>query len=358
MQLEPDAGALVTLTGKLKSRVSQDPKIEWFEDELAPRFDVLNGALTAAATTMTVTNYAYFRLGDLVRVNKAEIVYVGATPTTTTVTIQRAFGETAAATASVGDQLQILSNTNLEGASTRAFLSTQRVAAFNYLQIIRHPFGYTNTALGTAQFGGKDEIEEQRKQLIEHKKDIEQAFLLGERYEDTTTGDHPVRATRGVTKFITTNVKDAGGDLTEPEFEDFLRIGYRYGSKEKVLFCSPKLTQVINGFGRGKLQTVPSDKTYGISLTEYIAGGGRRVLLHEHVLLTNNDLNDFTGIAGYGVLIDVADLEMRYLKGRMAILKTNIQANDADGRTDEYLSEVGLEMHQERKHALLTGVTG
>ena len=70
-QLEPDAGPLITLMSKLRSRAATDPKFEWFEDQLLPRFDTLGADLTAAATTMTVTNYKFFRKGDLVRVNKS-----------------------------------------------------------------------------------------------------------------------------------------------------------------------------------------------------------------------------------------------------------------------------------------------
>lgn len=354
-QLEPDAGPLVTLMAKLRSKVTVDPKIEWFEDELLPRFDKLDAALTASATTMTVVNYKYFRSGDLVRINKNEIARVTATPTTTAVTIKRGVGEVTGTAASANDQLHILSNSNQEGATRRALLSTQRVPVFNYCQIMRHPFGYTETARATKTFAGQDEEGEQAKQLIEHKKDIEHMCLLGQRNEDVS-GTHPERTSRGIIRYITTNVTDAGGELTEPEFEDSLRTSYRYGSATKLLFCSPKLITVINGFARGKLKTVSGDKSYGITLTQY-ESAGRKVLLHEHRLLTNDSLNDLTGIAGYGILLDIEDLMMRYMRGRMTTLKTNVQANDADERIDEYLSEVGLEAHQERKHGLLKGVT-
>ena len=172
-RLEPDAGPLVTLMGKIsgQSEPADAALFEWFEDELLPKFDVLNGALTAGATTMTVTNFVYFRIGDLVRINKAEIAYVSATPTTTTVTITRAYGETAAAAASVGDQLHIIGNSNEEGTTARGIISTQRIPVFNYCQIFRHPFGVTNTQKVTKQYGGQDLDEETAKNLIEHKKE-------------------------------------------------------------------------------------------------------------------------------------------------------------------------------------------
>lgn len=356
-QLEPDAGPLTTILTKLRKRGATDPKIEWFEDQLLPRFDVLATAITdAAATSMVVTNYKYFRKGDLVRINKSEIVRVTTTPSTTTVAIKRGVGESAAATAAISSQLHILSNSNPEGGSVRSILSTQRVAVYNYLQIMRDPWGVTNTAKVTATFAGMDWTEEAQKELIEHKKHIEYAFLLGQRYEDTT-GTNPERTTRGIRQFISDNVKAINGALTETLLDDFLRTAFRYGSKTKMLFCSPIVAQAINGFAKPKLRLVPSDKSYGITLTQY-ENAGRVILLHEHVLMTNSDLNDFSGIAGEAVLVDVEDVLARYLQGRFTQHNENIQAPDVDGRVDEYLSEVGLELHQQAKHGLLQGVNG
>lgn len=354
--LEPDAGPLTTILTKLRKRGATDPKIEWFEDQLLPRFDLLGGALTAGATTMTVTNYKYFRKGDLVRINKKEIVRVTATPSSTSVTIKRAVGETAAQSAAQNDQLHILSNSNQEGASVRSIISTQRAGVFNYLQIIRDPWAVTNTAKQTQTFAGSDWTEEAKKQLIEHKKHIELAFMLGERYEDTS-GTNPERTTRGIRKFLSSNVTSVGGVLTESVLDGFLRTAFRYGSKRKLLFASPIVIQAINGFAKPRVRLVPSDKSYGITLNQY-ENAGRVVLLHEHVLMTNDNLNDFSGIAGEALLVDIEDVMARYLNGRFTVHNENIQAPDVDGRTDEYLSEVGLELHQEAKHGLLTGVTG
>lgn len=354
-KLEPNAGPLLTLLQRVegKAQVSKDPKFEWYEDQLLPRFDTLGGALTAGATTMTVSNYVYFRKGDIVVVNNKERVRVTVTPSTTTVSISRAAGETSAQAADSGAKLHIIGNGNEEGALSRSLISTQKVPQYNYCQIFRTPFGVTETANVTDTFGGKDMDEERANSLIEHKKDIELSLWFGERKEDTS-GTHPLRLTRGAIKFISTNVKDVAA-LTEQEFEDFLRICFRYGSREKVLFCSPKLIQVINGFSRGRLETKSDESTYGVTVTRF-QNAGRKVMLVEHHLFTNDNLSDLSGIAGYGALLDIGDLRLRYMSGRMAVLKPNIQANDEDSRKDEYLSEVGLEMKQELKHGLLTGV--
>lgn len=357
-QLEPNAGPIVTLMMKLRSKAATDPKFEWFEDELLPRFDILGAALGAVDATMTVNYREYFRKGDIVRVNKAELVHVNTTPTSTgsgTVAIDRAWGTTSAAAAANGTQLQILSNSNQEGSLSRDLLSTQRVPKSNYCQILKHPFGLTGTAIATNVYGEPDIEAEQAKQLIEHKKDIEGQFTLGEPYE-ITSGTHPERATGGLNYFITTNIKDVGGTLTEDEWEDWLRISFRYGGSEKLVLGSPKLIQIINGFARSKLRTRTNEKTYGVTLSR-LQNAGRVVEIVEDKMLLNDDLNDLTGIAGYGFCVELSDLLLRYLKGRFTVLNTNIQANDRDARLDQYQSETGFQLQQERKHSKMTGAT-
>jgi len=355
-QLEGDAGPLVTLLMRLKSKATTDPKFEWFEDELLPRFDVLSAAVVVADAHIHVTNYKYFRAGDIVRVNKDEILRVTTTPTTTEVATETLAGVASAAKAAAnGTQLHIIGNSNEEGATKRSLLSTQRQPKYNYCQIFRHPFGYTGTAVATDQYGQKDPEAEKAKQLIEHKKDLELSFLLGKKSENTS-GTHPERTTGGIEEFVDSNVQDMGGTMTEAEFNDFMRRVFRYGSNERVCMLSPLMSTVMSNLAAGKLQTRNDDKTYGITLSRY-QSAGRVVELVEHKLLNNDSLADLSGIAGWGLIMDIADLEIRYMDGRFTILNENIQANDEDGKTDEYLSEVGLQLQLEKKHGMAIGVT-
>lgn len=304
-QLEGDAGPLMTLLMWLKSKATTDPKFEWFEDELLPRFDVLSAAVVVADAHIHVTNYKYFRAGDIVRVNKDEILRVTTTPTTTEVATETLAGAASAAKAAAnGTQLHIIGNSNEEGATKRSLLSTQRVPKYNYCQIFRHPFGYTGTAVATDQYGQKDPEAEKAKQLIEHKKDLELSFLLGQKSE-YTGGTHPERTTGGIEEFLSTNVQDMGGTMTEAEFNDFMRRVFRYGSNERVCMLSPLMSTVMSNLAAGKLQTRNDDKTYGITLSRY-QSAGRVIELVEHKLLNNDSLTDLSGIAGWGLILDLS----------------------------------------------------
>ena len=56
-------------------------------------------------------------------------------------------------------------------------------------------------------------------------------------------------------------------------------------------------------------------------------------------------------------MLDMESFVYRFLNNRDTSLQTNIQAPDADGQVDQYLSEVGLQREQAAKHSLLLGVT-
>ena len=358
-QLEPDSYPLVAIMNKAKNRlkVTGNVKYEWFEDTLLPRFDVLGAtALTAAATTMIVTNYAYFRKGDLVRVNKGELVFVSATPTTTSVTIRRAYGTTAAAAAAAGVQLHILANLSDEGETIGDVLSTQKVPKYNLCALIKTPYKVSGTAQATDVYGKGDLDYEVAKGIIEHAKSIELMNLMSELKADTTD-ETSLNIPNGILALVTTNVKDIA-TLTEAEFEEFIRKTFRYGNKSKVMFASSKLCTVINGFSRDKVITKSDESTYGVTMTEY-KNTGRKLMINEHPLLENDVQTDLSGLMGTGIVLDLGDLSFRHMKGRY-MKKDQVNPNSDstlfDGTVGQILTQGGIQLEQEKKHGLLTGV--
>jgi hypothetical protein len=182
--------------------------------------------------------------------------------------------------------------------------------------------------------------------------------MLGELKQDTSNETN-LRMYKGVLSFIATNVKDAGGSLTESELEDFIRRCFRYGSKKKLMACSGKLLTIINSFGREKLEFRASEQTYGVTMTQY-KNAGRMLDLIEHPLLENSSLTDLTGLAGTGIVLDIADLSFRFLKGRY-MKRTEVLAGKDSTLSDfiigEILTEGCIQLEQEKKHGELTGAT-
>ncbi len=354
-KLQPNAAPITTIMGKLNAKPADNPEFEWYEDDLVPRFDTLGGALTAGATTMTVTNYKRFRAGHLVKVAGGEIVRVSATPSSTSVTISRAFGETAAVAADSGAQLLIIGTAFADGSAKANIISTVKVNKTNYCTIHKTAGGQTGTNKHTKQHAGQDANEEKANKLLEHKQGIEGATWHSEQKKDES-GSEPIWSTRGILRYIQTNVKDVGGEMTEEEFEDWIRVCFRFGSPQKLVLGSPKAMQVINSFARGKLEMRPEDQKYGVTITSY-QNAGRQVKLAELPEFTNEDLNDLSGMAGYAVCLDLSDITLRYMRGMIVSFEDNIQTPGTDAREYQYLSQVGLQFAQEKKHGLLTGIT-
>lgn len=348
--LEPNAAPLTVLLKQIegKSQAAINPEYKHLEDELAPRWDLLNGAITNVATSVIVDNGSYFSIGDVVLVPSTGEQMLVTNVATNTLTVTRGWGVTAAQAASDNADITIIANASAEGATLQTAKTTKPATITNYTQIIKTPFEVTGTEDSSELFGGRDMTYLSKKAGIEHKKDLERAFLFGEKKEDTT-GTTPRRFTGGLRQWISTNVVDAGGSLTESEMETLCRMVFRYGSSTKTILASPLLVSAINAWAGGKLQTVSTDKTYGISVMRYLSGHGQLNIV-KHNLLEQ-------AYSGTSFIIDVDNIKYRFLTGRDTTLKTNTQANDEDKRKDYYLTEAGIHVMQERTMGVLKNVT-
>lgn len=352
--LQPSATPLTVFMKRAagSSQAAKNPKFSWMEDDLGARWDAINAAAGYASgiTALDVDNGSYFTAGDQVKVPRTGEVLLVSSVSTNTLTVVRGFGTTAAAALVDNDPLVIVGNVNEEGGLARVLKSTVEVEVFNYTQIWKTPFGVTNTQNATDMYGGQDLSYQQKKKGIEHMVDMERSFLFGEKKLDTS-GSHPKRTTGGLLTFTSANNYDAGGALTQSEFDqNVAEIAFRYGSSEKLLLASARLLSVINGWATGKLQIMQGEKTYGLSVTKYVTPFGVLNIVY-HPLLEG------AIYGGYGVVLDVENIKYRPLQGRDTKLETNIQANDEDSRKDQYLTEAGLEVRLPKTHALITGVT-
>lgn len=349
--LEPDSAPLTLLTKKMDKRVAVNPEFNWMEEASLVKSDQINhAAYNAGETDLVVDDGTKFRGGDVVKVVATGEQLLVSSVSTNTLTVVRAWGVTTTTNIPDDSVLLIVGNANAEHATKRAMKIGDITKKTNYTQIFRTPFGISRTA-NESDTNGKNDLAHQRMmQLIEHQKEIERAFWFGEPKEDLT-GTTPRRATGGIDYFISTNATDAGGGLTEAEFDGFLRTGFRYGSKTKWLFASPIVVSAISFWSKVKLVTSNDDKSYGVSIVKYVTPFGT-------VNIVNMNLfTEVTLYSGYAYLIDIDCLAYRYIANSDTKLKTNIQDNSADGEEDEYLTECGLEFSQEKKCALLYNVT-
>jgi hypothetical protein len=353
--VDGDYATLAFFARKLAKKPTTDAEFRWFEKTSPSRQDSINnsGGYSSSATTITVADGSKFKAGMVIQdVATGEQMRVTAV-SGNNLTVVRGWGTTPAAAISNNDVIVILGNANAEGASVPQSLTSQAVKKVNYTQIFREPFEVTGTENATEIYAGGNDLAKLREEHLQlHLKDIERAFFFGEPKEDTS-GSQPVRATGGLRYWITTNV-ETQTDLTNAEFEAWIRKVFSKGGDKKLGFLSPLIASAVNSWAAGKLNMFPKDKTYGIAVTNYLSIHGELNFVVEKLFAENSTYN------GYAFAVDMDHVAYRYLNGngnnRDTKLLKNRQNPGDDKIIEEYFSEVGLQLALEDRHGFLKGV--
>jgi hypothetical protein len=336
----------------LKKKETTDSEFKWFEDKFGAREDIV-ASNQSGATTLVVTNGAYFSIGDVVLCIKStqstnsptgEVMIVTNVSTNTlTVVRQVGDGSSGGGLLQQNDVVWIIGNANEEGANLREIKATTVAEVVNYCQIFRTTIGITETARNTKGWTKESDFDYQtRKKGIEHLVDIERAFLFGKK-ELITSGVHPKRFSDGVLHRI---VQVASNISTRDDFNGYLRTLFTHGNTEKYLLASGYVVDKISGFAHDKLQVVQGEKTFGLAIIKYLSPHGTLNII-KHDLLTG----DLYGKSAVG--LDMEALTYRYLTNRDTKLLTNRQAPGEDSSVSEYLTECGLQLESPERHAVV-----
>lgn len=331
----------------MKKKESYDPQFKWFEDTFGKRQLTGSGTVDPDGGNLTVTaQSSSVQVGDVILAAKQKWVFqITAIVDADTVTVGAELGGTTGAAADIAGDVWIIGNANEEGSGLREIKATTIAEVYNYCQIFRTPVGVTETAKNTKGWTKESDFDYQRrKKGIEHLIDIERAFLFGKKGL-ISTGTHPKRFTGGILSRITT-FATASVD-TEAEFETWLESLFAHGNTEKYLFSSAAVVSMINGWAKGKLQVMSSEKAYGLRIVTYNSPHGTLHII-KHPLLTG------TTYGNYAIGLDLECLTYRYLSNRDTKLLTNRQNNSEDSQVDEYLTECGLQMEQDERHAIMS----
>lgn len=222
--------------------------------DLNPSWSAIRASAGAADTVISATTNTgpYFNVYDMVKNPTTTEIMMVLSAGTSVFSATRGHAGTTAITAAVGEQLLILGSAFQEG-STNTMLVTKSTKAsrlYNYVQIFRKSVELSQSLAASNLYGGDDRAYQRKKKGIEMMRDIERTFLYGHRNERTTSDIAAMTATRrttgGLTQFITTNLTNMAGTMTETEFEAFLRDLFLYGENTRVLFCSPLVLSIIS----------------------------------------------------------------------------------------------------------------
>lgn len=346
----PDVNAWLVIALQSRKKTTTDYEFKWFESDPYGYWTKINHAdgYAADATSLVVDDASIFAAKDIIKVARTgEVMFCTAVDTdTNTITVIRGYGETAGAVINDDDDLVCLGNAMEEHSSKPTEKLRQPSKIYNYCGIMRTPFGVSGTVEASQQITNEQERARlTRDKSIDHRLAIERQFLFGERKDDTS---NKRRMTRGLIKWITTNVYDAGGTLTENEFDkEVCEPVFKYGSKTKLLVASPRMVSIIAGWGKEKLQISQAAKAYGLNLKEYISPHGTLIIAPSQCLEQYYAYHSF--------IVDPQHIFVRVL--RDTTLRRNIHNPDTDGFEDEYLSEIGLELRLEKCHAVIKNAT-
>lgn len=355
--LDPEVSQFSTIAMKAASKPAFNPKVEWLEDQLRPRVTTLSASATSAATTVSVATDTgqYFRAGDVIRFAAAGDAATVDSVSTDTLTVTRGLGGVTAASSQSGLEVVIVGNAAVEGATLGTRQVTKKVAGFNYEQILRTPFGFTETYLATKTYGPAQPGYQAAMSGTQHKREIESTLFWGAR--DISTPSTPLRTCGGMVEFISTNSNAAGGALTSANLDLYLEAVLAHGEQDsKVLFCAPRVATAISGFLKTAwAPNTTNDKLFGAFVNGYVSGTyGSRI----PVIVKREWSDQSTASSQYGSQAIIVDLSYVYYRPlRATRYLTNRQANDADEVTNEYLTEFSLQVCQESVHAKITGVT-
>ncbi len=341
---------ITILTRKLAKEKCQDPEFHWFEEDILSCWDAINNAAgyLSTDTALIVDNPSYFTPWDVVKVPRTgeQMLVTAINDGTSTLTVRRGFGSTAAAALVDDDPLFIVGNAHAEGGS-RADINQQNVTdKSNYCQIFKHACGVTGTEEASKQRGVKEMDRLRLDKLLEHNRAIEQAFFFGEP-KLYTTGEVR-RTTGGVIYFNNVNSKDFGGATTWAEVEEGMETAFGEGSDTKVAFCAPTVVSVLDQLAANKLQVAPDVEKYGIKAKRLITSHGELIIV-KHKLLKGAIYGN------YAFILDMKYLKYRYLRDTK--LETNVQTRGDDKIIDQYITECGLQMKLPKAHMVWKNIT-
>ena len=362
--MQPNGNApLFALTSKARTETLSDPEFAWWEEtQTICRVLVNNGAgYNDAATTLTVDGMDARELipGDLLMVEpttevaaySGEVLRVASVTNGTTIVVTRGAAGTTAAALVDNQALLRIGNAQGEGTLSITSSSTNPTKFNNYVQIFKTPYQLSKTAMATKFRTGDPLKNEQKRKSFQHAEKIEQALFWGQASETTVTQDGEsriLRTTKGIRSFITTNNFVYGAPPSLDELADDLAplFDYDAGSagNERIAFCGNTALMHLARQARDAVTVNFNEKAtfYGMEFKRLELPQGT-IYVKSHPLLNVHPVykKSMFVMPGSGIIY-------RPLKGRDTHIEKDIQANDADYKKDQWLTECGFEFHHEQ----------
>ena len=353
LELQPSETPFLVIGDKTSSGTAKSLEETWYDDDLAPWWTEAGSDGLAGDTTITVNDGSIVKPKDLIKnTTTGEVMFV-TDVSGNVLTVERAYGDetdsggTAAAAITTGDNFMRMGNAMEENSLAPEARATQPNKFYNYVQVFRTPFSGSLEDINEPKETTEDERTRlRRRKAIEHKLDLERAYVFGERNEHISDKR---RTLGGLFQFLTNQYDTIGGNLTESLFEETLEDAFKYGSKEKVLIASPRVGSVINKFAKDNVQTRSGETYYGLRIAEYISFHGTLYVATSHMFE-----RDYQGM---GAILDMENIDIMPYGGYSTTLRENLQETDRLGWKDEYLTMATLRVRLNKTHRVMDGIT-
>lgn len=281
----------------------------------------------------------------------------------------------------------VIGNANQEGATSSTGTFRKPIKPTNNTQIFRNAFSFTRTALKLpAEFDSTGIYKEKAKDnAVDHMVEMEKAFIWGTKgvqYIEVDGETLPERTTGGVIYFLqqweaansiyrggtgaaaVTAVTDdnkriissTSGTITWKNWLGYLERAFRVTNNksfEKLFLCGNGMLAAVNEALEQRVvknATITAQSVYGMNIVTWETPFGT-VHFKTHPLFNRNAV-----WRNSGLLLDVQNLRYRPLNDSDTVLLKNRQANDADRRKDEWLTECGLELRFPESHMYFENV--
>lgn len=279
-RLMPNGTApLFGLTSLLKDETASNIEHGYFSKTMIfPSVTSTAGDLVGA-TTLTVNAYTDIVPGDLILNERTgEVILVTATPTTTTLTVQRAVGTVAAAAINAADVMRTVGNAFEEGSVRPSAVAIIAARYVNNTQIFRNSWAVTKTAAAIPQIAGSGYVSESKQDCAAlHAMAIEKALFFGQKFMGTRNGQ-PFHTMEGLVARVNAA---ASGNVT-------------------TLGATTNWTQFETALDK-TLETVTDPKGGNIR-TVFVGGTARRVI--HNIVRLNSTYQITTAETGWGLQID------------------------------------------------------
>lgn len=323
-RLMPNGTApLFGLTSLLKDETASNIEHGYFTKTMIFPSATMTATATSGDTSLTVASHTDIVPGDLLLNERTnEIVLVTATPSATSLTVQRAVGTTAAASVNNGDIWRTVGNAFEEGSVRPSAVSIIATRYVNNTQIFRNSWAVTKTAAAIPQIAGSGYVSESKQDCAAlHAMAIEKALFFGEKFMGTRNGQ-PFHTMEGIIPRIRAaapgNVTTLGSTTNWTQFEAALdptlqTVTDPKGGNIRTMFVGGTTRRVIHNIARlnASYQITTMETSWGLQLDTIRTPRGTFEII-EHPLF--NAYGSNSAWARMAVICDLNAFSLAYLR--------------------------------------------